>query len=92
MIGAVRQSYVRYNSIHHTYQRAIAIHGVHYLRVLNNVAFETMGATYFIEDGVETKNIIIGNLGANTRELFVGLNSDATPATFCPPTRIELVI
>jgi len=32
----VRNSYVRYNSIHDTYNRAIAIHGVHYLRVLNN--------------------------------------------------------
>ena len=36
MIGAVRNSYVRHNSIHHTYNRAIAIHGVHYLRVQNN--------------------------------------------------------
>ena len=36
MIGAVRNSYVRQNSIHHTYNRAIAIHGVHYLRVQNN--------------------------------------------------------
>lgn len=36
MIGAVRNSYVRFNSIHHTYNRAIAIHGVHYLRVQNN--------------------------------------------------------
>ena len=44
MIGAVRNSYVRKNSIHHTYNRAVAIHGVHYLRVQDNVAFETMGA------------------------------------------------
>ena len=51
MIGSVRNSYVRKNSIHHTYNRAVAIHGVHYLRVQDNVAFETMGHTYFIEDG-----------------------------------------
>ena len=38
MIGAVRNSYVRYCSIHDTYNRAIAIHGVHYLRVQNNGA------------------------------------------------------
>jgi hypothetical protein len=82
MIGCVRKSYVRGVSIHHTYNRAIAIHGVHFLRVQNNVAFETSGHTYFVEDGVETKNVITGNLGANTRELFVGLTSDATPATF----------
>ena len=82
MIGAVKKSYVRGNSIHNTYKRAIAIHGVHYLRILDNVAFETMGHTYFVEDGLETKNQITGNLGANTRELLVGLASDATPATF----------
>ena len=121
MIGAVRNSYVRYTSIHHSYQRAIAIHGVHYLRIVGNgtrrlkpadnahslgrartphlvsyhptftclpllphhaVAFETKGHTYFVEDGLETKNVITGNLGANTRELFVGITSDATPATY----------
>lgn len=82
MIGAVRNSYVRFNSIHHTYNRAIAIHGVHYLRVQNNVAFQTLGHTYFVEDGLETKNIITGNLAAVTRELFVGLGTDATPASY----------
>ena len=82
MIGAVRNSYVRANSIHHTFNRAIAIHGVHYLRCQDNVAFETRGHTYFVEDGLETKNVITGNLGANTRELFVGLTSDATPSTY----------
>ena len=82
MIGAVRNSYVRKNSIHHTFNRAIAIHGVHYLRVQDNVAFETRGHTYFVEDGLETKNVITGNLGANTRQNFVGLTSDATPATY----------
>ena len=82
MIGAVRNSYVRKNSIHHTYNRAIAIHGVHYLRVQDNVAFETRGHVYFVEDGLETKNVITGNLGANARENFVGLTSDATPAVY----------
>ena len=75
MIGAVRNSYVRSNSIHHTYNRAIAIHGVHYLRCQDNVAFETRGHTFFVEDGLETKNVITGNLGANARENFVGLTS-----------------
>ena len=82
MIGRVRKSYIRRVSIHHTFNRAVAIHGVHYLRVQDNVAFETMGHTYFIEDGVETKNIITGNLGANTRESFALLTVDATPATY----------
>ena len=41
-----------------------------------------MGHTFFIEDGIETKNVITGNLGANTRESFALLTVDATPATF----------
>ena len=32
-IGNVRNSYARSNSIHHSFNRAITIHGVHYLRV-----------------------------------------------------------
>ena len=60
----------------------MAVHGVHYLRVLDNVAFETRGHTYFIEDGIETKNVITGNLGANTRESFAMLTVDQTPATY----------
>ena len=82
MIGAVRNSYVRGNSIHHTYNRAVVIHGVHYLRVTNNVNFETMGNAYFVEDGIETKNVITHNLGANTRQSFAGLTVDQTPATY----------
>ena len=46
------------------------------------VAYETLGHTYFVEDGLETKNIITGNLAAVTRELFVGLSTDATPSSY----------
>ena len=61
MIGACRTSYIQHTSIHHTYNRAIAIHGVHYLRVINNIAFETIGHTFFTEDGLESKNVISGD-------------------------------
>jgi hypothetical protein len=33
MIGTVHKSYVRHNAIHHSFNRAVTIHGVHYLRV-----------------------------------------------------------
>ena len=56
MIGRVTKSYVIGNAIHHSYNRAVTIHGVHYLRVTDNVAFHIMGHTYFMEDGIETKN------------------------------------
>ena len=56
MIGRVTKSYVKGNSIHHSYNRAITMHGIHYLRVIENVAYHIMGHTYFMEDGIETKN------------------------------------
>ena len=38
--------------------------------------------TIFIEDGIETKNTITGNLVANTRQSFALLNVDQTPASY----------
>jgi hypothetical protein len=33
MIGTVHKSYVRHNAIHHSFNRAVTLHGIHYLRV-----------------------------------------------------------
>ena len=82
MIGTVHTSYVRNNAIHHTYNRAVTIHGVHYLRVQNNVAYRTMGHTIFIEDAIETKNLIENNLVVDVRRSWSLLNTDQTPACF----------
>ena len=82
MIGDVSDSYIRGNSIHNTYNRAVTIHGVHYLRILYNVAFMTMGHTIFIEDAAETKNLIQGNLIIRVHSSWSLLNTDQTPACF----------
>jgi hypothetical protein len=82
MIGAVHNSYIKGNSIHHTYNRACTIHGVQYLTIANNVAFETMGHTFFIEDGAETKNYLFNNLAIKTKISFSLLNTDQSPASF----------
>jgi hypothetical protein len=58
------------------------MHGVHHLRVEGNVAYHVMGHTFFLEDGVETKNVIRNNLGVLTLESLSLLATDATPATF----------
>ena len=81
MIGTVHSSYVRNNAIHHTYNRAVTIHGVHFLRVQNNVAYRTMGHTIFIEDAIETKNLIEGNLIVDVRRSWSLLNTDQSPAS-----------
>lgn len=60
MIGNVRSSYVRFNSLHETYNRGFTIHGVHYLRVQNNVAYNVMGHTFFLEDGAPSPLRVLG--------------------------------
>ena len=82
LAGNVRQSYVLGNAIHHTYNRAVTIHGVHYLKVQKNVAYWVMGHTIFIEDGIETHNVIEDNLVINTMASMSLLNTDQTPASF----------
>ena len=82
MLGKVHARYVKGCAVHHTFNRAVTIHGVHYLRVQDNVAYDTMGHTYFIEDGIEMLNRVENNLGLLTRASFSLLDTDTTPATF----------
>jgi hypothetical protein len=69
-------------SVHHTYNRAIAIHGVHHLNLKDNVAYNTRGHAYFIEDGIETKCRLERNLGILTRPVYSLLHVDITPTIF----------
>ncbi|XP_071792804.1 fibrocystin-L-like isoform X2 [Asterias amurensis] len=80
--GDVTGSYVRGCSIHHTFNRAVTIHAVHNLLVEHNVAYYVMGHAFFLEDGIETGNIIQYNLGVFVRPSSSLLNVDITPATF----------
>ncbi|XP_077870118.1 fibrocystin-L-like [Saccoglossus kowalevskii] len=82
MSGDVSGSYVRGCGIHHTFNRAVTIHGVRNLLVEHNVAFDIMGHAYFMEDGIETNNIIQYNLGIFVRATSSLLNGDITPAVF----------
>ncbi|CAI2373695.1 unnamed protein product [Moneuplotes crassus] len=82
MIGTVHGSYIKGNSIHHTYNRACTIHGVHYLTLEDNFAYQTMGHTFFIEDAVETNNYLRRNLVMKSMRSWSLLNTDQTPAAF----------
>lgn len=50
---AAMQSWVKGCSIHHSFQRAVTIHGTHRVLLENNVAYDIMGHTYFFEDALE---------------------------------------
>ncbi|XP_022094388.1 fibrocystin-L-like [Acanthaster planci] len=82
MSGDLSGSYVRGCGIHNTFNRAVTIHGVHNLLVEHNVAYKVMGHAFFMEDGIETGNIIQYNLGVFVRPSSSLLNVDITPAAF----------
>lgn len=82
MIGTVHNSYVRGNAVHQTYNRAFTFHGVSHLRLLDNVAYDTMGHAVFIEDAIEKKNQIKRNLVMKSKRSWSLLNTDQTPASF----------
>ncbi len=80
--GDVSGSYVRGCAIHHSFNRAITMHGVHRLHVSHNVGFNIRGNAFFMEDGIETGNTVEYNLGIFVIASSSALNVDITPATF----------
>ena len=82
MIGNVHKSYVHGNAVHQTYNRAFTTHGVHYFRVTNNIAFDTKGHTFFIEDAIETNNYYDHNLAIQVKKSNSLLGTDQSPGGF----------
>ncbi|XP_063689847.1 fibrocystin-L-like isoform X2 [Bolinopsis microptera] len=82
MNGDVSGSYVKGCAVHHTFNRAVTVHGVNNLLVKDNVAFNNMGHAFFLEDGVEEDNVFDGNLAIFTQSSSSLLNVDVTPASF----------
>ncbi|XP_036421459.1 fibrocystin-L-like [Colossoma macropomum] len=76
------QSYVRGCSIHQTYNRAVTIHNTHRLLVERNVIYNIMGGAFFIEDGIETGNVLQYNLAVFVKQSTSLLNDDLTPASY----------
>ena len=82
MVGNVSKSYIKNCSVHHSFNRAIAIHGVDGLLVEHNVVFDTRGHTIFTEDGTERKNVIRYNLVGVVRPIWSLLMVDQSPSCF----------
>lgn len=59
----VTGSIVSKNTVRQSNQRCIVVHGTNQLKVVNNVAFDTKGHCYMTEDGSETGNEFLYNLG-----------------------------
>ncbi|MEM9692085.1 MAG: G8 domain-containing protein, partial [Myxococcota bacterium] len=65
MTGAV----VKNSSIHHSYHRCVTVHTTQNVRIEANVAYDTFGHCYFLEDGLETGNAFVRNLGIAVRTM-----------------------
>ncbi|MGA8014165.1 MAG: G8 domain-containing protein [Candidatus Acidiferrales bacterium] len=80
LVGDGKGQYIENSAIHDTYSRCVTVHGTNNVRVENNVAFNTVGHCYFLEDAVETGNQFIHNLGMKTK-----CHPDGKP---CVPTNL----
>ncbi|KAL6747058.1 hypothetical protein V8C86DRAFT_3034101 [Haematococcus lacustris] len=87
------KQYLKRSVIANTFNRAVTIHspglpaqrhhnGTFGVLLSNNVAYNTMGHTFFLEDGIEQNNVIDGNLAILTRPSDALLNTDTSPASF----------
>ncbi|CAK8682976.1 unnamed protein product [Clavelina lepadiformis] len=82
LMGDVSGMYVKRCAIHNTFNRAVTIHGTHHLLVDSNVVYNVMGGAFFIEDGIETGNVIQYNLAVFIRQSTSLLIDDITPAAY----------
>jgi cell migration-inducing and hyaluronan-binding protein len=80
LVGEGRGQYIENSAIHDTYSRCVTVHGTNNVRVENNVTYNTVGHCFFLEDGVETGNQFIHNLGMMTK-----CHPDGKP---CVPTNL----
>jgi cell migration-inducing and hyaluronan-binding protein len=62
LIGDAKGQYIRNAAIHDTYNRCVTVHGTNFLRVENNVTYNTVGHCFFLEDGIEHGNEFVKNL------------------------------
>ncbi len=67
LIGDAQGQYIRNASLHDTYNRCVTVHGTNFLRVENNVTYNTVGHCFFLEDGIEHGNEFIKNLAIQTK-------------------------
>lgn len=58
----VNGQFIKNSSIHHSFQRCVTVHRTHRALVQNNVCYNFKGHGYFLEDGNEINNKIVGNL------------------------------
>ncbi|MBT8335687.1 MAG: transmembrane domain-containing protein [Gemmatimonadetes bacterium] len=85
MAGDVPGQFIRNSSIWRSGNRCVTVHGADRLEVTGNTCYDHLGHGYFLEDGAETGNLFVDNVGILGRRPEGAarlLPSDERPATF----------
>jgi hypothetical protein len=67
MLGDATGHVLRNSSIWASSQRCVVIHGTNGVQVVNNVCHDVKGHAFFLEDAVERRNLIEGNIALKMR-------------------------
>src|SRR5437763_4410856 len=67
LVGDAQGQYIKNASISDTYNRCVTVHGTNFLRVENNVTYNTVGHCFFLEDGAEHGNQFVHNLAIQVK-------------------------
>lgn len=82
MNGDVANSVVLGNAVHHSFARILTLHGVRFLRAAHNVGYRVKGHNFFVEDGIETDNVIEDNLVIGSLESWNMMQTDISVASY----------
>ena len=82
MTGNCIGSYLEGVAVHHTFNRCTTFHGVHYLTIKKGVYFNNLGHCIFIEDSIESHNVVEDTLVMKTKISSSLLMSDLKVACF----------
>jgi hypothetical protein len=83
--GSIAGSRIAKNSIRDSNQRCIVLAGTDNASVEENIAYNTAGHCFVLQDGTETGNHFVRNLGVKTKTVATvipGDESDGYPSTF----------
>src|SRR5688572_18676828 len=86
LVGDAQGQYIKNASLHDTYNRCVTVHGTNFLRVENNVTYNTVGHCFFLEDGAEHGNQFVHNLAI---QIKCHTSKACTPANLAPNGEIS---
>jgi len=84
-VDVIDKAYLRNNSYHDTFQRAVVVHATDYAMVQHNVAHKTHGHSFFTEAGDEDYARFEHNLAVNPLPHHLLLDDDTAPSGFWLP-------